>query len=63
MIFDVKMDFSRKARFVTDGSRTRDPDPSTYAGVVSRETVRIAVTYAALHDLSVMTAETRNAYL
>ena len=47
MIFDVKMDFTRKARFVANGSRTRDPAESTYAGVVSRETVRIALTYAA----------------
>ena len=43
-IFDVKTDFTRKARFVVNGSRTRDPDQSTYAGVVSRETVRIALT-------------------
>jgi len=37
MIFDVKMDFTRKARFVANESRTGDPEESTYAGVVSRE--------------------------
>ena len=39
MIFDVKMDFTRKARFVLDGHKTADPLGSTYAGVVSRESV------------------------
>jgi len=63
MIFDVKMDFTRKARFVANGSRTRDLAESTYAGVVSRETVCIALTYAALHDLDIMAANIRNAYL
>ena len=35
LIFDVKMDFTRKARFVLDGHKTEKPDISTYAGVVS----------------------------
>ena len=51
MVFDVKMDFTRKARFVLDGHKTADPVGSTYAGVVSRESVRIAFTYAALNNL------------
>ena len=63
IIFDVKMDFTRKARYVKDGHKTPDPEGSRYAGVVSRESVRIALTYAALNDLDVMTADIRNAYL
>jgi hypothetical protein len=63
MIFDVKMDFTRKARWVLDGHRTPDVEGSTYAGVVSRESVRIALTYAALNGLQVCTADIRNAYL
>ena len=63
LIFDVKMDFTRKARFVANGSKTPDLLYSTYAGVVSRETVRIAFTYAALHDLDVMAGDIQNAYL
>lgn len=47
IIWDVKMDFTRKARWVLDGHKTRDPDGSTYAGVVSRESIRIDLTYAA----------------
>ena len=63
IIFDVKMDFMRKARYVLDGHRTDDPQGSTYAGVVSRESVRIAFTYAALNGIDIMTADVLNAYL
>ena len=63
LIFDVKMDFTRKARYVLDGHRTADPEDSTYAGVVSRESVRIALTYAALNQVDVCAADILNAYL
>ena len=36
LVFDVKMDFTRKSRWVLDGHRTPNPIGSTYAGVVSR---------------------------
>ena len=63
MFFDVKMDFTRKARFVLDGHKTADPVGSTYAGVVSRESVRTAFTYSALNKLDIFAADIRNAYL
>ena len=63
MVFDVKMDGTFKARFVAAGCRTSDPDGSTYAGVVSRETVRLAFLYAVLNDLNVSSADILNAYL
>ena len=64
LVFDVKMDFTRKARWVLDGHKTANPvGISTYAGVVSRESVRIAFTYAALNGLDVFAADIRNAYL
>ena len=48
IIVDVKMeDFRRKARFVAGGHMTKAPSAMTYASVVSRETVRIALTIAA----------------
>ena len=62
LVFDVKMDFTRKARWVKDGHKTPDPEAS-YAGVVSRESIRIALTYAALNDINVLAADIRNAYL
>ena len=63
MVFDVKMDFTRKARWVLDGHKTPSVAGSTYAGVVSRESVRIMFTYAALNGLDVFAADILNAYL
>ena len=63
LVFDVKMDFTRKARWVLDGHNTPDFVGSTYAGVVSRDSVRIAFTYAAINGLDVFVAGIRNAYL
>ena len=39
LIFDCKMDFTRKARWVKDGHLTPDLETSKYAGVVSRESI------------------------
>jgi hypothetical protein len=64
MIFDVKMeDFRRKARLVAGGHMTDPPAAATYASVVSRESVRLALTIAALNDLDILTADVKNAYL
>jgi hypothetical protein len=61
IIFDVKMDQPRKARWVLDGHKQDDPVGTTYAGVVPRESVRIALAYAALNGLDVWTADIRDA--
>ena len=66
IIFDIKMgeNFRRKARFVAGGHTTEVPDSLiTYASVVSRDSVRIALTIAALNDLKVMACDIQNAYL
>ena len=63
MVFDVKMDGTFKARLCKDGHLTEDPEGSRYAGVVSRESVRIALIYAALNDIDVRMGDIRNAYL
>jgi hypothetical protein len=63
MIFDVKMeDFRCKARFVAGGHTTVTPHEMTYASVVSRESVRIALDLAALNDLDVEMADIENDY-
>ena len=46
MIFDVKMDFTWKARFVGGGHMTEAPALLTYSSVVSCESVRIVFTVA-----------------
>jgi hypothetical protein len=64
MIFDVKMeDFRRKVRFFAGGHTTDTPHAMMYASVVSRESVRIALTLAALNDLNVKMADIENAHL
>ena len=57
------MDFTRKARYVGRGDKIPKPMNSTYSGVVSRESVRIALTYAALNDPEVISADIMSAYL
>jgi hypothetical protein len=65
MIFDVKMgeNFRRKARFVADGHKTKTPAAMCYSSVVSRDSVRIALTIAALNDLDILACDIQNAYL
>jgi len=41
IIFNIKMDFTRKARFVAGGHKTDPPTSLTYSSVVSRDSVRI----------------------
>jgi hypothetical protein len=65
MIFDIKMgeNFRRKARQVAGGHKTEAPASITYSSVVSRDSVRIALTIAALNGLEVLACDIQNAYL
>ena len=65
MIFDVKMgeNFRRKACMVAGGHMTTSPSSLTYLLVVSRDSVRIALTIAALNGLSTLACDIQNAYL
>ena len=64
MVFDVKMeDFTCKARLVAGGHKTNAPLTITYASIVSRKTVRIALLMAALNDLEVKVGDVLNAYV
>ena len=65
MIFDVKMgeNFCRKARMVAGGHKTTTPSTITYSSVVSRDSVRICLTLAALNDLDVLSCDIQNAFL
>ena len=63
LVFDVRMTLERKARWVKDGHKTPEPEWLTYAGIVSRESVRVAFTYAALNNLLICAADIQNAYL
>ena len=63
IIFDIKMDFTRKARFVAGGHMTETPNSLTYSSVVSRESVKLAFLIAALNGLDIMSCDIGNAYL
>jgi hypothetical protein len=65
MVFDVKLGegFRRKCRLVARGFQVDSTGYQTYASVVSRETVRIALTIASLNGLEVKSADIQNAYL
>jgi hypothetical protein len=49
IIWDVKMDFTRKARCVAGGHRTEPTKALTYSSVVSRESVQLALLIAGLY--------------
>jgi hypothetical protein len=63
IIFDIKMDFTRKARFVAGGHMTQVDASYTYSSVVSRDSVRLALLLAALNGLWVLSCDVGNAYL
>ena len=63
LIFDVKMAFTWKAWWVKNIHLTPDLEDSKYSGIFSRESVRSALTYAALHQIQFLAADIRNAYL
>ena len=64
MIFDIKMeDFHHKARLVAGGHATKAPATLTYASVMSRETVCIALLLAVLNDIDIWAADVLNAYI
>ena len=63
MIYTVKMDFMRKARWVKDRHRTPDPESSIYVGVVSREIICILLMHVAIHGVPVVASDVCNAYL
>jgi hypothetical protein len=62
-VFDVKMDFTRKARLVAGGHMTDPPTTLTYSSVVSRDSVRLGFLLAALNDLDILAGDIGNAYL
>jgi hypothetical protein len=65
LVFDVKLgeNFRRNAMHCADGHKTGAPASVTYSTVVSRDSVRILLTIAALNKLEVMGADVQNAFL
>ena len=63
LIFDIKLDLTRKARYVAGGHLTKVPTHMTYSSVVSRDTVRIGFLIAALNGLDILAGDIQNAFL
>jgi hypothetical protein len=63
LIFDVKMDFTRKARYVAGGHMTDPPASITYSSIVSRDSVHIAFLIVTLSDSQLLATDFGNAYL
>ena len=64
MVFYIKLEyFLRKAQYVARVHATVAPPTLTYASVVLRDSVRIALMLASLNDLEVKISDIQNAYL
>ena len=63
VMFDVKMTFDRKCRFVAGGHTTEAPASMTYSSVVSRDSVRLGFLLAALNGVDMLVCDLENAYL
>ena len=63
MIFDVKMDLTQKARLVARGDQVETPSNLTYASIVSRDSIQIALLLSALNGVSLLAADVAGAYL
>lgn len=63
IIYDVKFDLTRKARYVGGGHMTNVSAAQSYSSVVSRDSVRIMFLMAALNDLDIKMCDIGNAYL
>ncbi len=60
MIFNVKMDFTRKARFVAGGHTMDTPGSITYLSVVSCHSVQLEFLIAGLNDPYVLAGDVTN---
>ena len=63
LVFDVRFDLTRKARYVAGGHLTKVSPSMSYSSVVSRDSVRIMFLVAALNDLDIQMCDIGNAYL
>ena len=61
LIFNVEMNLAKKARYLVGDHLTPPPSPMIYAGILGRETVRIAFLIADLNNLQVLAGDIQNA--
>ena len=54
LMFDIKMELTRKARYVAGGNITNPPSFITYMSVVSRDIVHLALFITELNGLDIL---------
>jgi hypothetical protein len=63
MVFNIKLDLTRKDRLVAGGHQTKVPKEFVHLSVVSCDSVRIMLTIVYLNGLDVLAADVQNANL
>ena len=63
LLIDMKVYFTRNNRLVLDRYKDLDTIGSTYASIVSRDSVIIAFTYASINVLYMCVTDIRNTYI
>jgi hypothetical protein len=63
IVFDIKMDFMRKACCIAGGHTTDAPSSLTYSSVMSCDSIRLAFLIAAWNDIDIMSCNLENTYL
>ena len=62
LIFDAKMDLTRKSRYMAVGNLTDHTSYMTYTSMFNHYSVQLAFLIAALNDLYVLAGDTHNEY-
>jgi len=64
MVFDIKLDMTRKARLCCNprGTECQLPRENVFSSVVSRDSVRLFFTIAAANDLQILGNDAKNAF-
>ena len=63
MIYDLKIYFTRKTRWVLDENKCPDFSGSIYIGVVSKDNIIITLIYIVLNKLNMCITNIKNIYL
>ena len=62
MIYDVKIDLTRKVHLAADGHKLLNPTFNKFASVLSHDRMIITLIYVAFNDVEIMTVDLRNAF-
>ena len=61
-LFDVKMDLTRKSRYMAGGNLTNPPSSITYTSLVSHDNMHLAFLIAEFNYLDILAGDIQNEY-